>query len=260
MADRGVAVQVVETAELLVSEVVTNAVVHAATDIEVSVTMLDDGGVRVEVSDGSPHLPARRQYALTAGTGRGMQLVDELADRAGTTPAPPGKTVWFEVSPPRDVAQGAHEHLTGGSVADPDADVVPVELRDVPLCVHEAWREQAQALLRDYLLATVDAPDGQAEVTRHAACSAAITLLGEHIPASGGDSGSASVVVPVPRELVSDFAVLDQTLDRALDRAAEGLLLAPATEAETRAFRRWVCREVRRQARGHTPQAWAPRA
>ena len=47
----------VETAVLLVSEVVTNALLHAGTDIDVAAT-LDDDGLRVEVGDGSPHLPS----------------------------------------------------------------------------------------------------------------------------------------------------------------------------------------------------------
>jgi anti-sigma regulatory factor (Ser/Thr protein kinase) len=46
----------VETATLLVSEIVTNAILHAGTPIEVR-AVVDESGVRVEVGDGSEHLP-----------------------------------------------------------------------------------------------------------------------------------------------------------------------------------------------------------
>jgi len=61
----------VDDCVLLVSEVVTNALLHAGTDIELRAALVGTG-VRVEVGDGSPHLPAPRNYAATSGTGRGL--------------------------------------------------------------------------------------------------------------------------------------------------------------------------------------------
>ena len=49
-----------DSAELLVSEVVTNALLHAGTDIALAATVDDDGAL-VQVGDGSPHLPSRRR-------------------------------------------------------------------------------------------------------------------------------------------------------------------------------------------------------
>ena len=77
----------VETAVLLVSEVVTNALLHAGTDIDVAAA-LDDSGLRIEVGDGSPHLPSRRRYAATAGTGRGLLMLEAARRRLGRHPAP----------------------------------------------------------------------------------------------------------------------------------------------------------------------------
>jgi anti-sigma regulatory factor (Ser/Thr protein kinase) len=86
----------VDAARLLVSELVTNAVLHARTDIALVVRLLRTG-VRVEVHDGSPSAPVVRHYDDEAMTGRGLALVDELARRWGVDREPGGKSVWFEL-------------------------------------------------------------------------------------------------------------------------------------------------------------------
>lgn len=83
-----------DTVELLVSELVTNAVLHAEGDPELTIRDLGDR-IRVEVSDTSPRPPQIDPPNLTGG--RGLQLVDTLAARWGTDRRPAGKTVWFEV-------------------------------------------------------------------------------------------------------------------------------------------------------------------
>lgn len=89
--------QLVETALLVVSEVVTNAVRYGQGRLELEVT-LSDGAVYVEVSDANPELPRRRpiaQDSLVEG-GLGLHLLDALAAAWGTHDRadPPGKTVW----------------------------------------------------------------------------------------------------------------------------------------------------------------------
>lgn len=66
------------TAEALVSELATNAVIHARTDFRVVLT-LDDTCLRLEVADDSPLPPVRRRFESTATTGRGMRLVEDLS-------------------------------------------------------------------------------------------------------------------------------------------------------------------------------------
>ena len=80
---------------LMVSELVTNAVVHASTEIEVHVRSFD-GMIRVEVRDQDGRQPAQAPLDLMATGGRGMALVDLLADAWGVLPHTEGKTVWFE--------------------------------------------------------------------------------------------------------------------------------------------------------------------
>lgn len=81
---------------LLVSELVTNAVLHARTTFAVQVTMTATA-IRVSVTDGSSVLPERRTYNFLHPTGRGLHLVDSLSDRWGVDLEPTGKTVWFEL-------------------------------------------------------------------------------------------------------------------------------------------------------------------
>lgn len=88
----------VDTVTLLTSELVTNALVHAGSDVDV-VVRLTAVLARVEVTDRSELAPAPRSSSLDDDTGRGLALVQALARRWGTSRKPGGgKTVWFEVS------------------------------------------------------------------------------------------------------------------------------------------------------------------
>lgn len=91
-----------DAVELLTSEVVTNALIHAGTPMVLRVRT-EGQGVRVEVRDGSPTPPARRHYSATATTGRGVEMLDSLADDWGWRPDPEGKAVWFTVLHAREV-------------------------------------------------------------------------------------------------------------------------------------------------------------
>ncbi|MGQ0617872.1 MAG: ATP-binding protein [Acidimicrobiia bacterium] len=85
--------------ELLValSEVVTNAVLHAGTPVKVRLQRRADGRLRVEVEDGSPLVPMRRRFSPDSVTGRGLFLLDRLTLVWGVEPVGEGKMVWFEV-------------------------------------------------------------------------------------------------------------------------------------------------------------------
>jgi anti-sigma regulatory factor (Ser/Thr protein kinase) len=83
-------------AALLVSELAANAVVHARTPFEVSVS-LGPAGVHVEVADGNPVEPAPRLLTEPWDeAGRGLFLVARLAFAWGSKPTADGKVVWFE--------------------------------------------------------------------------------------------------------------------------------------------------------------------
>ncbi|MFF8959656.1 SpoIIE family protein phosphatase [Streptomyces sp. NPDC014894] len=82
------------TTELILSELVTNAVRYATQPIHVR--LIHDGTLICEVSDGSSTAPHLRRAATTDEGGRGLFLVAQLADRWGTRYTPRGKIIWTE--------------------------------------------------------------------------------------------------------------------------------------------------------------------
>jgi anti-sigma regulatory factor (Ser/Thr protein kinase)/GAF domain-containing protein len=109
----------VDDAVLLTSELVTNAVVHAGTAVEVT-CRLADGGVEVVVSDGHParlvpeppeneHIPAERT------SGRGLLLPAALASAWGVSYGQAAKSVWFRIGPAGTAAAGGHEGGAGAT-------------------------------------------------------------------------------------------------------------------------------------------------
>ncbi|MET9323198.1 SpoIIE family protein phosphatase [Streptomyces sp. NPDC003038] len=91
-----------DSLELLVSEVVTNAVRYA--ERPVTLRLLRTDVLRCEVGDDSPQLPRQRRARDTDEGGRGLFLVNRMARRWGATRLSSGKVVWFELALP-----GAHE-------------------------------------------------------------------------------------------------------------------------------------------------------
>ena len=85
-----------EVAALLTSELVTNAIVHVGGAIRIRVTG-GAGTVRVAVEDTSATRPLPRQAGDRAVTGRGLNLVEQLAERWGVDDIDGGKVVWFEL-------------------------------------------------------------------------------------------------------------------------------------------------------------------
>jgi PAS domain S-box-containing protein len=259
----------VETAQLLVSELVTNALVHAGTEIDVS-AFVTETGLRVEVGDGSHHLPAARHHAALAGTGRGLRMLHQLVDAWGAEPRDGGKVVWFELSEgDRELAFQEPPAAHAPEAREPGT--VDVELLNVPLLLHVAWHQHAEALLREYLLIRLgeDGPD-LAELQAHAAASEAVALLLDHLPDPelGEDAdelmanatepvvSSVREVLPVPAACRPHFRVLDETLEAALDLADAGAFLTPPTQPEIRSFRRWICTQIEHQSAGGAPTPW----
>jgi len=86
--------ETVEAAELMTSELATNSVRHARSDFELAVQRSRDE-IRVEVSDHGRGQPVPRAPSPRERSGRGLQIVEGLAEDWGVTPSPDGKLVWF---------------------------------------------------------------------------------------------------------------------------------------------------------------------
>lgn len=259
----------VDNAQVAISELVTNALVHAGTDIRLRVR-IESQGVRVEVGDGSTQLPYARDYATTAGTGRGLHLVAEMVDEWGSYPDDEGKVVWFEI---KEEGSAALPRLgTNPPAVDAEPPVlvsVQVELLNVPLLMHNAWQEHASALLREYLLARME--EDLDTIESHAKASEAMSILFEQVPvpdlgddpdaimagAVGPAMSAERVALRVPLASVGNFQILDDLLEQARALAWSGVLLSPPTQPEVRAMRRWLCRQVLDQSASQAPTPWA---
>jgi len=99
-AIRGAPGEVIETVALMASELASNCVRHADSQFEMAVIQAGPE-IRVEATDRGRGEPVLRNPAPTDPTGRGLQIVDMLAEDWGVEPlAGRGKTVWFTVLVP----------------------------------------------------------------------------------------------------------------------------------------------------------------
>jgi hypothetical protein len=109
----------------VVSELATNAVLHARTAFTVSFT-LGEAGVRVAVSDGSPAQPRlTRLRDRQASTGRGLHMVADLSAAWGIDPDADGagKTVWCELALVPDPSHLQDEREAQGRELEPEVDL-----------------------------------------------------------------------------------------------------------------------------------------
>jgi anti-sigma regulatory factor (Ser/Thr protein kinase) len=94
---------ILDELELVLSEIVTNALIHGQSDVDVRMRR-HVGGIRVEVQDSSPQPPvptvivADDVMNAEAESGRGLLIVDALAKAWGSSPAGRGKTTWIEMA------------------------------------------------------------------------------------------------------------------------------------------------------------------
>jgi anti-sigma regulatory factor (Ser/Thr protein kinase) len=98
-----------DVASLLTTEVVANAVRYATEQIALRVR-LDEAVVRVEVHDTNPVLPEGRRVAHGATSGRGLLMVEALAQRWGAQGEGTGKIVWFELVKGARRSQGSENN------------------------------------------------------------------------------------------------------------------------------------------------------
>lgn len=273
-----------EVAELAVSEVVTNASLHAHTPIDLRVAAFEDQ-VCVEVRDFNPILPVQREYEDRATTGRGMGLVAALSSSCGVQSlGRDGKVVWFCVGPelPRadpdalldawDIDSPDLDSLAAG---DPGEDCVEVVLRSLPPTLWLSAREHHDAIIRELVLYLAEHDEIEADVasadwaramisTRVAAAVEAAQAEGRAVRPSPGDHpsslpwvpGDLDLVIPVLIARAGAFAVLQDVLDLGERLAVAGDLLVRPALPEIVAVRDWACEQVIAQVAGSPAAPW----
>ncbi|WP_053850733.1 SpoIIE family protein phosphatase [Streptomyces sp. NRRL B-24085] len=93
----------IDSAVLLLSETLTNVLVHTDADALLLAEVRGEAGerrMRVEVTDTSDDLPHKRRPGELASSGRGLMLIELLADAWGVDPRGEGKSIWFELYEP----------------------------------------------------------------------------------------------------------------------------------------------------------------
>ncbi len=125
----------IDVVALMLSELATNAVQHARTEFELEIAVTPEAALhrlRVSVTDQAPGMPVPQESTADAPNGRGLHLIEALADAWGIEVpcGRPGKTVWFEapVGPrptsasPFDQSAGAALEVTVGPSAETATD------------------------------------------------------------------------------------------------------------------------------------------
>jgi serine phosphatase RsbU (regulator of sigma subunit)/anti-sigma regulatory factor (Ser/Thr protein kinase) len=113
----------IDSAVLLVSEMITNVLVHTDTDALLLAEVTGEAGLRrlrVEVTDAGDDLPHKRRPGELASSGRGLMLIELLADAWGVEPRGEGKSIWFELYEPGGVPADGPA-AAGPSAAGPSA-------------------------------------------------------------------------------------------------------------------------------------------
>jgi anti-sigma regulatory factor (Ser/Thr protein kinase) len=109
--------ELVDVAELLTSELVTNAIRHGASGFELKIDVAEN--IRVEVRDEGAGRPSVVAAGPQDPSGRGLGIVEALSIAWGVIPSADGKTVWYELplapKQARSVSSVSAEHLTGGA-------------------------------------------------------------------------------------------------------------------------------------------------
>jgi anti-sigma regulatory factor (Ser/Thr protein kinase) len=103
-----------DDARLIVSELLTNAALHAHPPVSMKLTRLSSG-VKLEVSDGSTDMPIVQRVGTDVMTGRGWTLIAALSRDWGVLPQPGGKVIWATLQLDQQ-APGVHD-------APPDSDL-----------------------------------------------------------------------------------------------------------------------------------------
>lgn len=269
-----------QAAELVLSELVTNAVLHSPGPMRVSVSRRDDG-LAIEVVDANTHgVPALQQrYSSEATTGRGLQIVDRCCAAWGVRGLKGGKGVWALLSDHEEPRSG-ERHAKGFKPAtwlleDPTAplaeprpgrsgevELATIRVAGLPLWVYLAAQEHNDALMREFRLLSVDADSvptrlvALAAETRQRFAAEGTQVRSQVERAIERGQSTIDLELAVPRVGWELLGHLCQLLDEADEYCERGELLTLASPPIVRRFRAWYLDQVSAQLEGSGPGAW----
>lgn len=264
-----------ESAALGVSELVTNALLHAEPPIRVRL-----GGTtshpRVEVHDSSASPPDLDADALDEDDehlmrtfGRGLGLVALYSSRWGADVSGEGKVVWFEPAEEPDLDTEADVFVLDEAVEERlaktslSAQLIPVRLLGMPVPAFARFRGWYAEVRRELRLLALTHPESYPVAAELAALT--LQVEAERAQARGVEQLDAAIAegreqVDLEYQVPLTAPVTMRRLSDALDRVdlfcREHLLLTLPEDPETIAVRRWYFGEFSRQAEGHAPTPW----
>ena len=266
--------ELVECAQLGVSELVTNALLHGEPPITVRVRGTSEHP-RVEVRDSSveaPILPTDpldkpETDDLLLTFGRGLSIVARCADAWGAEIEEDGKVVWFAPAAAFADGDGVPGAITGIDHrlirAAATKDRVRVHIIDVPLGLYVGFQHHFRELRREVRLLALahqsDYPlakslsDLFATLDRQLRDGIGVEQI-EDALAKG--QATTDLVVHMPRATASTLSRFVELLDLADEFCREERLLSLARGAEQRKFQVWFLHEFVRQANGEAPLSW----
>jgi len=265
----------VECAEIGVSELVTNALLHGGSPIQVRVRGTREHP-RVEVRDGSaepPVLPGSGDHGdeeddVLLTFGRGLSIVARASDAWGAEIEDDGKTVWFAPK-----SEFADDDGPGGAITGVDpladgtgelpADLMEVELHGVPLDEYVAFQRHFRELRREVRLLAL-AHENDYPLAKD--LSEVFDTLGRPLTL-GVANAEVSAAIEAGRSATDLRVVLSQADARAVDRfmqlldltdefCREERMLSLARTRGQREFQNWFLGEFFRQGHGAEPGAW----
>jgi anti-sigma regulatory factor (Ser/Thr protein kinase) len=249
-------------AALVTTELVTNAVLHAESDVVLALRPINKG-LRIEVTDQCPavlpHMAPHRTgalYALTLGlSGRGLRVVSELAARWGVDSTQRTKTVWAELingqsGPSEPLLQLEYELVV--------REGVTLRFDDLPTLVAVESGVQVEDIVRAIQLehepvAPEEGPIGR--LYQLLLSTAADRLAGRHAAlwASAEDRASFDLEIETTIEAMRDLGELSQLLE---EPSAFLSIAPPPPPDRVVLFRRWLREESGRQIRGYAPRSY----
>lgn len=283
--------ELAECAELGVSELVTNALLHGSPPVTLVVRGTTDRP-RFEVHDastvapqaGSPaggiDLDAFDLDAWDSGNldeidiggltsfGRGLDIVARASQAWGAEIDEDGKTVWFEPAAELQEGRGADYHLVEPATTDEDPRTrfgeVAIQVNGVPVAEFGRFQRHFRDLRREIRLLALehehDYPLARDFALHFEALERPLrTNMGrEQVDHARGDGrATIDLRLRMPLETARQIGGLVDLLDAADDFSRAERLLTPPRSPEQRAFQIWFLGEFRRQSAGAPPLPWS---
>lgn len=265
----------VEAAELGVSELVTNALLHGSPPISVRVRGTWEYP-RIEVYDGSfeppvVSVPLPDEDDILSTFGRGLDIVAMCSAAWGATLESNGKAVWFVPSakpntedPPEgdlfDYASGADPQAPA-----PESEICRVRILQLPVRSYLDFRNHYRELWRELRLISL-AHESQYPIAK--SLSDLFTRFEAEVPSLVGTdllkdalsigAGTADLEIAVPQRSRATVGQMLELLELADAFCRAERLLTLAFSPEQQRFQRWYLGEFVRQCQGHDPQPWEP--